>query len=141
MIGGDLLRRVLGEGARRLALLLVAVVVLAVVFQLFCAAAVIALNLVLPLWAAVVITATTALVVAMILLAAALRQPASLRGTEKEASSPQEQAFELGETMGAAMRRRPKTTLAIATLVGLVLGYDPALRRDILDLLRENSKR
>jgi len=141
MIGGDLLQRVLGEGARRLALLLIAVVMLAVVFQLFCAAAVIALNLVLPLWAAVTITATTALLVAVLLLAAALRQPASLQKTERAGSSAQEQAFEFGETMGAAMRRRPKTVLGLAALVGLILGYDPALRRDILDLLRDNTRR
>ena len=141
MIGGDWLQRLLGEGARRLALLLIAVVMLAVVFQLFCAAAVIALTLVLPLWAAVTITAVTALLVAVLLLAAALRRPAALQGSDKANTSAQEQAFELGETMGAAMRRRPKTALGAAALVGLVLGYDPALRRDSLDLLRETTKR
>lgn len=139
MLGGGLLKRIVGEATRRLALLLIAVVILAVVFQLICAALVIALELVLPLWAAVTITALAALLVAILLLAIALRTPDWAQGTERgrERASADQQAYALGETMGAAMRRRPKTTLAMALLAGVVLGADPALRRDLLELLRE----
>jgi len=141
MVGGEFVRRILGEAARRAVLLVIAVLILAVVIQLLCAAAVVALDLILPMWAAITITAIAALAVATVLLALALRQPADARSaTRRKHTQPQEQAFELGETAGAAMRHRPKTMLAVATLVGLVLGYDPSLRRDILDLLRNRPE-
>jgi len=136
MLGGGLIKRIIGEATRRLALLAIAVVILAVVFQLVCAAAIIALDLVLPLWAAVSLTAVAALVLAVVLLALALHTPEGISAPRDGAARPEQQALELGESMGEAMRRRPKTALGVALLAGLVLGADPSLRRDLLDLLR-----
>ncbi len=51
-------------------------------------------------------------------------------------------ALTLGETAGAAARKRPGPALAVALGVGLALGASPSLRRDLLALagLAEDGK-
>jgi len=139
-MGADMLKRLAAEGVRRLALLAIGVVLLAVVFQLFCVAAILGLNMVLPLWAAVLITAVTALILALVLFLLALRTPpAATRSTGGGERTGEETALELGAYVGSATRRRPKTAMAAALALGVVLGADPALRRDLLDLMRTGS--
>ncbi|GER06579.1 hypothetical protein GCM10007972_02660 [Iodidimonas muriae] len=139
MIGGNLFRAAAADAAKRLLLILVAAVLIAVVAILLCGALVAALALYLPIWAALSITAVILLILALAAVHMALGQEKEKTKDHTQASaasSASAQAVDIGEMIGKSMKDRPKTTLGVALLMGVALGANPSLRRDLIDQLK-----
>lgn len=135
----DLLRRAAADATKRLFLILAAAIVLGGVVILACCALVVALDIYLPLWAAFAITAGILLIVTFVFVALAVGSGPSEPAKPSPEKTPQSGAFDLGEAIGAAARQRPKTTLGAALAAGAILGANPGLRRDIVEILKTRT--
>jgi len=139
-MAGGAFQRAAADIARRVGLLIFAAMFLSVAVLFACAAMAMGLAQVMPLWAALATTAGTVLLICLILLLMASREPGAQKG-DSEAAGPDAQAAAIGAALGRSVRQKPKTTLLLALGAGLVLGLNPGLRRDIFALLRDPPKR
>ncbi len=141
-MAGGAFQRAAADIARRVGLLIFAAMFLSVAVLFACAAMAMGLAQVMPLWAALATTAGTVLLICLILLLMASREPGAQKGDgDGEAAGPDAQAAAIGAALGRSVRRKPKTTLLLALGAGLVLGLNPGLRRDIFALLRDPPER
>ncbi|GAK32542.1 hypothetical protein JCM17846_22480 [Iodidimonas nitroreducens] len=155
MIGGEFFKNIAADAARRLLLILIAAILSAVVIILLCAAMIVGLSHFVPIWASLLITAGLLLVIALIALVkasaddrktlsshpkrASTAAPSSESGSGDAAAkgaNALDTGIFLGEAVSAAMKTHPKSTLGLALLGGVALGADPALRRDLINLLQ-----
>lgn len=130
------LQRMAADLTQRLFLILAAAIVLAAVLVLVCAALVVGLANLMPLWAACSVTAALLLILAVIFIGAALGRPAP---PQAERQRPESAALGIGQAVGEMARQRPKATFAAALALGVALGANPGLRRDLIDLLRRSG--
>ncbi len=121
---------------RRALLVLFAATLLLLAMGLATVALVLGLHEVMPLWAAFALGSLLFVLLAGVLFLAATRQAAA---TESP-TAPATDALAIGETVGRAVRQRPKTAMAAAFAVGIALGANPGLRRDLVTLLGKAAR-
>ncbi|GAB4574660.1 MAG: hypothetical protein Tsb008_12780 [Rhodothalassiaceae bacterium] len=139
-----LVEQAVKEGARRVALLLVAFAFLLIALLLLSGAMVVGLATLVDLWLALLIGALVLAGIAGLSLLAIGRERkadrTSASATPPGSARPEEALLEAGTLMGAAMRKQPKTTLFVALMGGVLLGANPSLRRDLIALARSMAE-
>ncbi len=132
--------QVIADAMRRAVLVLFAATLLLLTLGLASAAIVLGLHEVMPLWAAFALVALLfALLAGILLLAATRRTPGAAAPTDGRDIAGTG-ALAIGEAVGGAVRQRPKTAMAAAFAIGIALGANPGLRRDLIALLGTAAK-
>ncbi len=131
--------RAIADAVRRAVLILFAAALLLLTMGLATAAIVLGLHQLMPLWAAFALASFFFVLLAGVLLLAATR-PAPAAAAKEIRDTPDAEALAIGEAVGSAVRQRPKTAMAAAFAIGIALGANPGLRRDLVALFGKATR-